>query len=121
MSYIGNILLDKSLDFAVRIVKLHDELRSIKEYSMSEQLLRSGTSIGANVSESISAESSIDFIHKLSIAQKEANETIFWIKLLSRTKYIPLETSSSLIKDCDEIRKIISSTILSTKKKIQNS
>lgn len=88
---------------------------------MSKQLLRSGTSIGANVSESISAESKADFIHKLAIAQKEVNETVYWLTLLYRTDYLSVEQYQSIITDCDALKKILVSIILSVKQKNNNS
>ena len=87
---------------------------------MSEQLLRCGTSIGANFSESLSAESKLDFIHKLAIAQKEANETLYWLDLLKETNYLTDEQYESLNADCTELRKIITSIILTTKETINH-
>ena len=84
-----NIIVDKSFDFAVRIVNLNKYLyNEQKEYVLSKQLLRSGTSIGANVSEAERAQSKADFISKMSIALKEANETNYWLKLLYKTDYL---------------------------------
>ena len=83
---------------------------------MSKQLLRSGTSIGANVSEALSAESTADFIHKLAISQKEANETHYWLTLLEKTGFISNEEYNSIQKDCEEIRKMVISIIITTKK-----
>ena len=84
-----NIIYEKALNFAVRIVNLYKFMIEVKqERIMSKQLLRSGTSIGANISEAIFAQSSVDFIHKLSISQKEANETKYWLTLLERTEYL---------------------------------
>ena len=84
-----NIIVDKSFDFAVRIVNLNKYLNNEqKEYVLSKQLLRSGTSIGANVSEAERAQSKADFISKMSIALKEANETNYWLKLLYKTDYL---------------------------------
>ena len=84
-----NIVKEKSLDFAIRIVNLYKYLTdSKKEFIMSKQLLRSGTAIGALVRESEHAESKADFIHKLSVALKEANETDYWLELLYRTEYL---------------------------------
>jgi four helix bundle protein len=81
-----NIVKDKSFDFAIRIVKLYQYLTTEKnEYILSKQLLRSGTSVGAMVRESEHAQSKADFIHKLSIAQKESNETLYWLELLTKT------------------------------------
>ncbi len=84
-----NIIQTKSYAFAVRIVRLHQHLiNSKKEYVLSKQILRSGTSIGANVEESIGGQSKADFIHKLAIAYKEARETSYWLRLLKDTDYL---------------------------------
>ena len=107
--------------FAIRIVNLYKYLVEEKsERVMSKQLLRSGTSIGANFSESLSAESELDFIHKLAISQKEANETLFWLDLLNKTDYLTDKQYESLEIDCIELRKIITSIILTTKQKGKN-
>ena len=83
---------------------------------MSKQLLRSGTSIGANISEALSAESTADFIHKLSISQKEVNETQYWLTLLLRTEYISDKQYESMKQDCEEICKMLTSIIITSKK-----
>jgi four helix bundle protein len=83
-----NNVVRKSFDFAIRIVNLYKYLLRQKEYVMSKQLLSSGTSIGANIRESQSAESKADFIHKFSISLKEVDETIYWLELLNRTEFI---------------------------------
>ena len=112
----------KALDFSVRIVKLFKYLKYQKdECVISNQLLRCGTSIGANVSEAISAESIADFIHKLGIAKKEANETLYWLDLLRMTDYITEKEYESMNLDCEEIRKIITSIILTSKQKLSSS
>lgn len=114
---IGNLIKEKSFRFAVRVVKLCKYLKSEKkEYILSKQLMRSGTSIGANVRESQNAESKADFIHKLAISQKEADETLYWLELLKETDYITKEEFHSLESDASELLKIIRSIILSTKK-----
>ena len=106
----------KAISFAIRIVNVHKYLKEEKsEWTMSEQILRCGTSIGANFSESLSAESKSDFIHKLAIAQKEANETLYWLDLLKETDYLTDKQYESLNADCTELRKIITSIILTTK------
>jgi four helix bundle protein len=85
-----NIIITKSFQFAIKIVKQYKMLCEIKrEYVLSKQMLRSGTSIGANVREAHNAESKMDFIHKMAIAQKEASEVIYWIELLYETGYLP--------------------------------
>ena len=113
-----NPTYQKTMAFAIRIVNLYKYLVEVKsERIMSKQLLRSGTSIGANFCESLSAESDFDFIHKLAISQKEANETLFWLELLSKTDYLTEKQYESLEADCIELRKIITSIILTTKQK----
>ena len=110
----------KALGFSVRIVNLFKYLKHQKdEYTISKQLLRCGTSIGANISEALAAESSADFIHKLSISQKEINETIFWLELMRRTKYLSYEQTDSMMTDCNELKKMISSIILTTKQNLK--
>ena len=102
MSY--NIIVEKSFDFAVRIVNLRKYLtREHKEFILSKQLLRSGTSIGANVSEAQRGQSKADFTAKMSIALKEASESEYWIKLLYRTEYLSKEQYSSLNTDIQEL------------------
>ena len=108
------------MDFAVRIVELYKFLvEQKKEYIMSKQLLRAGTSIGANVHEGEYAESKADFVHKNSIALKEANESLYWLELLFRTKYISTETYDSYTKDNKEIISILVATIKTCKLKMK--
>lgn len=108
----------KALAYSVRIVKLFKYLKYQKdEHIISKQLMRSGTSIGANISEAISAESTADFIHKLGIAQKEVNETLYWLDLLKMSEFISEKEYESMNSDCEEIRKIITSIILTSKQK----
>ncbi len=107
-----NILKDKSFDFALRIVNLSKFLSTEKkEYVLSKQILRSGTSVGALISESEYAESKKDFIHKLRIALKEANETKYWLELLYKAEYIEKNQSKSLINDVTELIKLLISSI----------
>lgn len=114
-----SILKDKSYNFAVRIVKLFKFIQSDKnEYILSKQLLRSGTSIGALVREAEFAESKTDFIHKLAIAQKECNESIYWLELLQETEYLEKNEFSSIHADAVEIIKIITSSIKTAKSKL---
>lgn len=99
-----NIIVDKSFDFAVRIVNLYKYLRNEqREYVLSKQLLRSGTSIGANVSEAERAQTKADFISKMSIALKEANETNYWLKLLYKTDYLSKSQHDSINADINEL------------------
>ena len=106
----------KSFLFSVRIVKLARYLQEEKrEYILSKQLIRSGTSIGANVVESQQAQSRADFISKLSIALKEACETNYWLRLLQATDYLSDSEFSSMIADCKELEKILTSIIKTTR------
>ena len=99
-----NIIVDKSLDFAVRIVNLRKYLtKEHNEYVMSKQLLRCGTSIGANVAEAQRGQSKADFIAKMTIALKEANETEYWLRLLHRTQYLSKEQYESINVDIQEL------------------
>ncbi len=112
-----SIIKKKSFEFAVRVVNLYKLLiTDRKEFVLSKQLLRSGTSIGANVREAINAQSKSDFIHKFSISQKECDETIYWLELLKETKYISEIEFESLNGDAVELLKIIRSIIIATKK-----
>lgn len=111
-----NIIETKSFDFAVRIVNLYKYLTDTKkEYVLSKQLLRSGTSIGANVAEAEQAQSKPDFISKMNIALKETSETKYWIKLLQATKYLSTEENFSIYADCVELEKLLVSIIKSSK------
>ncbi len=111
-----NILVNKSFSFAVRIVNLYKYLCSDKkEFVLSKQLLRSGTSIGANISESQDAQSTNDFISKLSIALKEARESKYWIELLKETEYLTKKESDSLVNDLIELIKLLVTIIKTTK------
>lgn len=94
-----NIIKEKSFDFALRIIELTKLLVEAKEFVLSKQLLRSGTAIGALVREAEHAESKADFIHKMSIAQKEANETDYWIELLYKSDYLKKSSYESVTKD----------------------
>ncbi len=106
----NNVVRDKSYDFAMRIVKLYKYLcEEKKEYTLSKQLLRCGTSIGANIEEAIGGQSNNDFFAKLTIAYKEARETHYWIRLLSDTDYLNNEQAISMLNDVDELLKIIGS------------
>ena len=103
-----NVSVEKSFDFAVRIVNLHKYLtQEQKEYVMSKQLLRCGTSIGANISEAQRGQSMADFAAKMNIALKEANETQYWLQLLYETKYLTAKEFSSIHDDLLEILRIL--------------
>lgn len=99
-----NAIYDKSKAFAFRIIKLYKYLQNEKnEFIMSKQILRSGTSIGANIAEAVRAESKPDFYHKLNIALKEASETEYWLDLLFFGEYIDKESYESISNDCNEL------------------
>jgi len=103
-----NIIQDKSFKFALQIINLYKNLIEIKkEYVLSKQVLRSGTSIGLNIEESIEGQSKNDFLAKISIAYKEARETMYWLKLLKESKYINEIEFNNLFNDLDEILKIL--------------
>lgn len=111
-----NVIENKSFQFAIRIVRLYKFLcEEKKEYILSKQLLRAGTSIGANVTESQQAQSKLDFVSKISIALKEASETKYWIKLLGATEYLSENQTKSILDDCVEIEKILVTILKSAK------
>ncbi|MBN1663906.1 MAG: four helix bundle protein [Deltaproteobacteria bacterium] len=111
-----NVIKDKSFAFALRIVKMFQFLQSgKKEFVLSKQLLRSGTAIGALVREAEQAESKADFIHKMAIAQKEANETDYWIELLFQSGYLEESSYKSIISDVIELKKLLASILLTSK------
>lgn len=117
-----NIVLDKSFAFAVRIVKVYKFLCENKnEFVLSKQLLRAGTSVGANVEEAVGGQSEKDFYAKLCIAYKEARETKYWIRLLYETDYLSNKQNESLQYDCEELLKIIGSIQKTLKTKTRNS
>ena len=111
-----NEFLGKCIDFSVKINRLRKYLRETQhEYNNSDQIQRSGTSIGANYSEACNAVSKADFINKLAIAQKEAHETIYWLKVLYGSELINKEQYEDMISDVQEIHKILSSSIKTLK------
>ena len=112
----SGILEYKSFQFSIRIVNLTKYLKEIKmEHIMSKQLLRSGTSIGANIAEAQFAQSKADFLTKMHIALKEANETRYWIKLLEATDYLTGDELISLLNDCNNLINMLVSTCKTTK------
>ena len=113
-----NIIKEKSFAFALRVIKLYKFLSNNKEFILSKQLLRSGTAIGALVREAEHAESKADFIHKMAIAQKEANETDYWIALLYKSDYLDDSQYNSISEDVKELIKILAAIIITTKKGI---
>ncbi len=111
-----NILIDKSIDFGARIVKLHRYLSKEKhENVLSKQILRSGTSIGANINEAQYGNSKADFISKLHIALKETAETEYWLHILLKSDYLDNKLASSLLADCLEIKRILIASINTAK------
>ncbi|MDP2363304.1 MAG: four helix bundle protein [Ignavibacteria bacterium] len=116
-----SIVKEKSYNFALRIVKLYKHLIEVKkEFVLSKQLLRCGTSIGANVEEALGGQSDKDFIAKISIAYKESRETNYWLRLLKDSDYLNKIEFESIIMDCEEIEKILSSILLTMKNKINS-
>ncbi len=116
-----NVLVEKSFAFAVRIVKLYKYISQDKrEFVLSKQILRSGTSVGAMVREAQQAESKADFIHKLAIGLKEANETDYWLDLLKETEYLTETEYNTIKEDCIELLKLLTSIIKSTRKNVNN-
>ena len=113
-----NILLEKSLVFATRIVKLHKHLIKIhKEYIISKQIIRSGTSIGANINEANYGSSIADFINKMQIAQKECAETEYWIRLLYSSDYLGENEFNDILSDCQDLKNILTASLKTAKKK----
>ena len=114
-----NIIQTKSYEFSIKVVNLYRFLSEEKrEYVLSKQLLRSGTSIGANVEEGIGGQSAKDFFAKLNIAYKEARESHYWLRLLKDTGYLEVEKATGYINDCDELLRIIGSIIKTMKTKL---
>lgn len=111
-----NILREKSYKFALRSIKLYRYLcAENKEYVLSKQILRSGTSIGDNIEEALQGESRADFVHKLSIALKEASETNYWLRLLRDSELLKENQAQSLLNDCEELQKLLTSIIKTSK------
>jgi four helix bundle protein len=117
MSIENNLIKEKSYEFALRIINVYKFLTNSKsEYLLSKQLLRCGTSIGANIEEAIGGISKKDFLNKLYISHKESRETSYWIRLLRDSNYIDDKSSESLLNDCDELIKITGKIISTTVK-----
>ena len=116
-----SIIAAKAYSFALEVIKIYKQLvNERKEYVLSKQLLRSGTSIGANINEAIAGQSKRDFVYKLNIALKEARETNYWLNLLKDSEYINLVEFESLSKKCNEIIKMLTSIIMTTKERYFN-
>ena len=117
-----NPLKDKSFQFALKIIQLYKFLTEEKrEYIMSKQLMRSGASIGANIREGQNAQSKADFIHKFSIAQKECDETLYWLELLHQSGFLVENEFTAIHSDANELLKMLRSSILTTKQNIHHS
>ena len=115
-----NILKTKSFSFAIRIVNLYKFLKKEHgEYVISQQLIRSGTSVGAIIREAEHAESLKDFVHKLSIGLKEANESKYWLDLLVATDFITKKMYDSLNNDCEELLKLLTASVKTSKQRIK--
>ena len=115
-----SVLREKSYQFALRVIKLYKFIvAEKKEYVLSKQILRSGTSIGANVEEANHGQSKSDFIHKLSIAQKEAFETDYWLRLLRDSEYLTQLQADSLLNDCCELQKLLTASIKTAKESLK--
>ena len=116
----NNVVKNKSFDFAIRIVKLYQYLNNDKkEFVLSKQLLRSGTSVGAMIREAEHAESKSDFIHKFAIAQKEANETVYWLELLKATDYLNGKEFENINNDAISFLKLITSILKTSKNQLE--
>ena len=113
------LIKERTFEFALKIVLICRELQNQKEYVLSKQLLRSGTSIGANMSEAEAGQSKADFISKFSIAYKEARETSYWLRLLYATDYLSKEMSDSLINDAEELCRIIGKIQITSKRALK--
>ena len=117
-----SILKDKSKLFALRVIRLYKYLcEEKKEYVLSKQLLRSGTSIGANIAEAFYGQSEADFVAKLSISQKETSETIYWLELLHESEYLKDNEFDSVYSDAEELIKLLTSSIKTIKEKMLQS
>ena len=113
-----SILKDKSKAFALRVIRLYKYLcEEKKEYILSKQLLRSGTSIGANIAEAFYGQSEADFVSKLSIAQKETGETMYWLELLHESEYLKRNEYDSIYSDAEELIRLLTSSIKTVKER----
>ena len=115
-----NIIREKAMNFSVRMYHLNEFLIEKRKYSIADQVFRSGTCIGANLSEAVRAASEQDFVHKYGIALKEAEETLYWLELSQRVELIDTRLYESLRYDCEELIKLATSIILSVLRKIKN-
>lgn len=115
-----SLVYNKAFKFAIRIVNVYKHLSKEQyEYTLSKQVLRSGTSIGANIKEAVQASSSRDFLMKMNIALKEASETDYWLELLMATDYLDAKDTESIINDCKELNRILASIVKTTKENLK--
>jgi four helix bundle protein len=119
ISMSSSIVADKSFAFAISVVRLYKCLSEAKEFVLSKQLLRSGTSIGANVSEALQGQSKRDFLMKMNIALKEASETKYWLRLLSATEYLSNQEYHVIFNDCVELEKMLTSIVKTTYERVK--
>ena len=115
----GNRIVDLSFDFALQIISFSEQLEQKRKFAIANQILRSGTSIGANISEAQNSESKLDFIHKLKIAAKEAEETEYWLLLCKYADNYPFQ--EDLLNQVHEIQRLLTSIIITSKKAIERS
>lgn len=115
----NNIIEEKSFRFAIDVIMVYKALCEDREYVLSKQLLRSGTSVGANVKEALRGQSKRDFLSKMNIALKEANETEYWIELLFETNYLNRNDNKELLRNCKEICRILNSIVKSTRESLE--
>lgn len=111
-----SVVKNKSFAFALHIIELYKVLQNKKEYVLSKQLLRSGTSIGANINEALAAESNADFVHKMSLASKEARETLYWLQLLNKSQMVTYNYQL-YVEECTELVKILTSIVKTAQEK----
>ena len=115
-----NVILEKSKSFAIRVVRLYKYLSDEKkENVLSKQLLRSGTSVGANIREAIQGQSKKDFVSKMSVSLKEATETEYWLELLYETEYLSEEEYASISEDCKEVVKLLTAIVKSSRESLK--
>jgi len=116
-----SLIYNKAFKFSIKVVNLYKYLcNEKKEIILSKQLLRSGTSIGANVKEGLFAQSKRDFLSKMNIALKESSETMYWLELLTATNYIDINTSKIVLSECEELSKILVSIVKTTRQNLKN-
>jgi four helix bundle protein len=116
MKATGNLILDKSFEFSLSIIEFTHQIEELKKFAIANQLLKSGTSIGANIREAQSPESKVDFIHKMKISAKEAQETEYWLLLCKHSEFLP--DPGKLLENVNSMQKILSSIISTSKKRL---